>query len=175
MWNKHRIRGPATVKGRGGGVPDILFMDKRSFHEDDELIAEIGLEVFASEPGLQLRERKDLDATPPDSQDPLFFEERPDLTRYLTDVRDFAMESADRVHGFWSGPRYESRESCILEFQFFLQVTLELVHLVEHVPGDARVWPSLAWTDAVSTSPFGEEYHVRQLIRDAASHVCARG
>jgi len=174
MWNRHRIRGPATVQGRGGGVPAVLFQHPRRFHEDDELIAEIGLQVFASEPGLLLRERVELDATPPDSRDPLFFEGKPALSRFLARVRRIAMESVDDEHGIWSGSRSGGLEAGVLEFQFFLHVTLELVHLVGYVAVGARVWPSRVWTDAAPTSEFSEEYHVRQLIRDSAERALGR-
>ena len=115
MWNNHKIRGPPTEHGRGGGVPNALFQDPQNFGEDDALIAEIGADMFAAEPGLQLHERREVDATPPASQDPLHFDARPDLSLWLARLRDAAMVQANGRHGFCST---DNLDAAVLEYQF---------------------------------------------------------
>ena len=170
MWNNHTIRGPRTERGRGGGVPNALFQDARAFEEDDALVAEIGVDMFAAEPGLQLHERREADATPPASHDPLQWDALPDISLFLQRVRDAAMAIADREHGFSNNPTLDAAK---MEFQFFLHVTGELCRLADGTPGGARVWPSRAWVSSAAGSEFSAYYAVRQIIRAAAQRVNA--
>ena len=156
MWNEHTIRGPPTERGRGGGVPNVLFQHEQHFDEDDALVAEIGADMFAAEPGLQLHERREVDATPPPSQDPLHMEEQPGLSHWLQRVRSAAMAMADQHFGFC---RTDNLDAAVLQFNFFLHVTLELRRLVDGLPIGAHEWAASA-----HGSEFSHLFKVRNLI-----------
>jgi len=116
MWDNHNIRGPPTERGHGGGIPNVLFQHERRFGEDDALVAEIGADMFAAELGLQLHERREVDATPPPSQDPLHLEGLPELSLWLQRLRSAAMVQANLHYAFSNN---EKLDAAVLEFQFF--------------------------------------------------------
>ena len=166
MWNCHTIRGPRTEGGRGGGVPSELFQDEVHFELDDELVDDIGVDMYAAEPGLERHEPQEAPATaPPASRDPLFYDTRPDLTAWLTGVREEAMAAADRAFHFRSS---EVETEAVMEYQFFLDFTLELRGLTDALPYGAPLVPSPAWAAAGAASKFGRKYKVRRRLLAAA-------
>lgn len=161
MWNRHSI-----VRA---GVPNELFLHARRFEEDDVQVDELGAGVFGADPEQLRREPLETDVAPPAAHDPLYFEFRPDLTRYLVRLRGVAMAMADEQHGFM-GRDVEAASR--MEFQFFVNVTRELRGLVDGLPNGVPAWPSRAWVDGgAAATEFGRLYLVRWLIRCAALRV----
>lgn len=167
MWDNHVIRGRRTEAGRGGGVPNDLFLHPRKFHEDDDIIAANGLALFATEPGLLLREREETEAAPPASNDPLAAAVDPEFLPFLVRVRGSAIDAADLQFGFKTGPRSKSEEAALLEYLFFFHFTEELLYLVEFLPDGAPFSPPLEWVTAGDVCPFCAQHGVRPLIHNA--------